>query len=421
MKVRLMLCKPCALVGCILFVLFWSFSCRPDKKDVIPDNIIVDDTCNYLFDICIDSLILKEYKFKTGDNMSSVLIKLGFSAGKSDSIYRAASDLLDPKKLRAGLPYFTLSKQDSLQTIQYIIVTKSLIDLVVIKLTDNEIVVSPFQKEIVQKQQFVSGSVKSSLWNEMKSIGANPLLANEMSDVFAWQVNFFALQPKDSFRILYTESILDDSVSLNTFVIDGAIFLHEGKTFEAIPFMQDSIMEYFDDDGQSLRREFLKAPLEFSRISSRFTNSRFHPILRTYRAHHGVDYVAPAGTPVRTIGSGKIIGRGYEAGGGGNYLRIQHNSVYSTVYMHLRGFAQGMNVGRLLQQGDVIGYVGSTGLSTGAHLDFRVYKNGKPIDPLKMESPPAYPVRPELRDSFYVVKQQVYKRLLETDTIMNNE
>ena len=411
MKVRQPLCRQCALVCCILLMLIGSFSCRPGKTGAEQKKIAVGDTCTFLFDICIDSFILKEYTFKSGDNLSSILMKSGFSANKSDSICRATSDLIDPKKLRAGLPYFTLSKPDSLETVQYVIVAKSLIDHVIIDLTGAEIAVYPFHKEIVQKQQYLTGSVKSSLWNELKKSGANPLLANEISDVFAWQVNFFALQPKDSFRILYTESFLDDSVSLNTFVIDGAIFLHEGKTFTAIPFMQDSIMEYFDADGQSLRREFLKAPLEFSRISSRFTNSRFHPILKTYRAHYGVDYVAPAGTPVRTIGSGKIVGRGYEAGGGGNYIKIQHNSVYSTVYMHLRGFGQGMNVGKMVQQGDVIGYVGSTGLSTGAHLDFRVYKNGKPIDPFKVESPPAYPVRKELKDSFEVVKQQVLREM----------
>ena len=170
-------------------------------------------------------------------------------------------------------------------------------------------------------------------------------------------------------------------------------------------------MEYFDEEAQSLQRAFLKAPLNYSRISSGFTNSRFHPILRINRAHHGVDYVAPAGTPVKSIGSGKVVARGYEAGGGGNYIKIQHNSVYTTSYMHLRGFAAGIQVGKQVQQGEVIGYVGSTGLSTGPHLDFRVYRNGTPINPLTMESPPSHPVKPELRDSFEVVKQQVLQLL----------
>ena len=178
----------------------------------------------------------------------------------------------------------------------------------------------------------------------------------------------------------------------------------------AIPFTQDSIFEYFDEEGGSLRRAFLKAPLDFFRITSRFTNARFHPILKRYRAHHGVDYAAPAGTPVLSIGAGTVIAKGYE-GGGGNFLKIRHNSVYTTTYMHLSRFAKGIQVGSHVQQGEEIAYVGSTGLSTGPHLDFRVYKNGEPIDPLKLEAPPSEPVQPALRDSFMQVKAAVLAEL----------
>ena len=329
--------------------------------------------------------------------------------------------MLDPKKLRAGLNYYALSTRDSLESVRYIILAKSRIEHVIIDLTNDEIDVYPYQREIIQKQQFISGSIQSSLWNAIVKQGANSLLAIQIEDIFAWQINFFAIQPEDSFQILFTESFIEDTLSINIFSIDGAIFTHNQKRFTAIPFIQDSIVEYFDDEGQSLRRAFLKAPLNYSRISSGFTNSRFHPILRINRAHHGVDYVAPAGTPVKSIGSGKVVARGFEAGGGGNYVRIQHNSVYTTSYMHLRGFATGIQVGKQVQQGEVIGYVGSTGLSTGPHLDFRVYRNGTPINPLTMESPPAYPVKPELRDSFEIVMQQVLQKINEVGYIETNE
>ena len=389
---------------------FWSTSCRPGKYDSEQDNDGMIGTCTYFFDICIDSLDVTDYTIKMGDNLSAIFSKLGFSASKSDSIYRASSDLLDPKRLRAGLNYYALSTRDTLESVRYIIFAKSRIEHVIIDLTNDKIDIYPYQKEITQKQQLISGSIQSSLWNAIVNQGANSLLAIQMEDIYAWQINFFAIQPEDSFQILYTESFIEDTLSINIFSIDGAIFVHGQKTFTAIPFVQDSIVEYFDDEGQSLQRAFLKAPLNYSRISSGFTNSRFHPILRVNRAHHGVDYVAPAGTPVKSIGSGKVVARGFEAGGG-NYVRIQHNSVYTTSYMHLRGFATGIQVGKQVQQGEVIGYVGSTGLSTGPHLDFRVYRNGTPINPLTMESPPAYPVRPELRDSFDVVKEQVLNQL----------
>jgi murein DD-endopeptidase MepM/ murein hydrolase activator NlpD len=160
-----------------------------------------------------------------------------------------------------------------------------------------------------------------------------------------------------------------------------------------------------------LRKAFLKSPLEFFRISSRFSHSRLHPILRIRRPHHGVDYAAPAGTPVMSIGDGTVITRAYQAGGGGNYLRIRHNSIYTTVYMHLRGFAKGIAQGSRVQQGQVIGYVGSTGLATGPHLDFRVYENGSPVDPLKVEAPPVEPVHPERMQEYTALKDSLMLEL----------
>ena len=171
--------------------------------------------------------------------------------------------------------------------------------------------------------------------------------------------------------------------------------------------------QFFDAEGNSLRKAFLKAPLDYYRITSRFSNARFHPILKRYRAHHGVDYAAPTGTPVKTIGDGTVIFKGW-TNGGGNTVKIKHNSVYTTTYMHLSRFAKGIQVGSHVRQGQEIAYVGSTGLSTGPHLDFRVHKNGQPIDPLKMEAPPSEPVKPAYRDSFAVVKRNV---LAEIDSL----
>ena len=412
-KMKLPLSKVCLSVGCIILLFLWSLSCRLGKYDSVRDTYEAEDTCSYVFDICIDSLNVTNYTIKQGENLSVIFSKLGLSASKSESIYKSSADLLDPKKLRTGLNYYALSARDSLESVRYLIFSKSRIEYVIIDLTGEGINVYPYQKEITQKQQYISGSIQSSLWNAIVNQGVNSLLAIQIEDIYAWQINFFAIQPGDSFHILYTESFVEDTLSIHIFSIDGAIFIHDRKTFTAIPFVQDSIIEYFDDEAQSLQSAFLKAPLDYSRISSGFTNSRFHPILRINRAHHGVDYVAPAGTPVKSVGNGKVVDRGYEAGGGGNYVRIQHNSVYSTSYMHLRGFAPGIQAGKQVQQGEVIGYVGSTGLSTGPHLDFRVYRNGTPIDPLKMESPPSYPVKPELRDSFEVVKQQVLQKIHE--------
>lgn len=246
MRIRLPLCRLSSLVCCILLQCIWSFSCRFGKSNSEQDMYTVEDLCTYLFSICIDSLVVTDYTVKSGDNLSTIFSKLGISATQSERIYKASTDFLDPKKLQPGLPFYTLSTQDSIKSIRYIIFAKSPIEHTVIDLTSHEINVYPYQKEITRKQKYISGSVKSSLWNEISRQGANPVLSNLIADIFAWQVDFFAIQPKDSFQILYTESFRDDTISLNRFTVEGAIFMHDRKSFIAIPFMQDSIMEYFD-------------------------------------------------------------------------------------------------------------------------------------------------------------------------------
>jgi murein DD-endopeptidase MepM/ murein hydrolase activator NlpD len=306
--------------------------------------------------------------------------------------------------------YYTFTTQDSVANIHYIAFAKSQVDYAIIDLTKDSIHAYEFNKPITIKRHYTEGTISSSLWNVIKSQGADPLLAIKIADVYAWQIDFFDVKEGDAFRVLYDVAYIDDTTALNISSIQGAIFTHQGKEFTAIPFTQDSVFEYFDPEGKSLRKAFLKAPLDFFRITSRFSNARFHPILKRYRAHHGVDYAAPVGTPVKSIGAGTVIAKGY-MGGGGNTIKVKHNSVYTTTYMHLSKYAKGIQVGSHVQQGEIIGYVGSTGLSTGPHLDFRVHKNGQPINPLQMEAPPSLPVKPELIDSFTVVKQNVLAEL----------
>lgn len=401
------------LFQAILF--FILFSCKEKTSDTPPDDGFAEwkDSLQHVYEygICIDSLDMAEYRMKTGDNPASIFSKLGFSAAKADSISKCAAGVLDPTKLRAGMNYYTFTTTDSLAAIRYIVFAKSLTDFAVIDLSTDSMQAYPFCKEITLKRKFIHGKINSSLWNAIRDAGTDPLLALKLSDVYAWQIDFFDVKEGDSFTALYNEAYIDDTVALHIASIEGAAFTHQGKTFHAILFVQDSILEYFDEEGNSMRKAFLKAPLDFFRITSRFSNSRFHPVLKRYRAHHGVDYAAPTGTPVKTIGDGVVIKKTFQGGGGGNYLVIKHNSTYTTTYMHLSRFAKNIQVGSHVLQGEVIGYVGSTGLSTGPHLDFRVHKNGQPINPLQMEAPPSLPVRSELRDSFHVAKTQLLNEL----------
>lgn len=260
------------------------------------------------------------------------------------------------------------------------------------------------------------GKVESSLWVAMQKQDTSPLLAMELSNIYGWTIDFFSLQKEDEFRVIYEQECVEGK-ELDNFHILAASFRYSDSVYYAIPFVQDGEELYYGSTGNSLEGAFLKAPLDFYRITSRFSNSRFHPVLRRYRAHHGVDYAAPTGTPVYAIGNGKVIAKGYQANGGGNYLKIRHNSVYVTTYMHLSRFAKGIQVGSEVKQKEVIGYVGSTGLSTGPHLDFRVFENGKPINPLLIKSQPKKPISPANMPAFEVLRDSLVKRLSALDSL----
>lgn len=235
---KLLLHRKLTICFVFLVALLFLYSCKQEKKPIEQPQEVVGPS-SYLFDICIDSLAVDDYKIKNGDNLSSIFAGLGISAGKSDSITMIGAKVINPKKLRAGMSYFTCKTNDQAENLQYIIIEKSRTDYAIINLTKDSIRVYPFQKPITIKQQFVDGTIKSSLWNAIINQGGNPLLAITISDVFAWQIDFFGIQPDDSFEVLYSEPYIDDTTSLNDISIDGAVFIHAGKRYMAIPFVQD--------------------------------------------------------------------------------------------------------------------------------------------------------------------------------------
>lgn len=399
---------------CISLFLLWAVlsvipACRSDKGTRQED--VPEDTVEhiYLLDICIDTLDVEDCILKPGENLSVVLTKLGVSAGKIDSLSNCCKGVFDITKMKAGNQY-TLLRDTSFTDILYLVYQERPTHYIVFDLRDT-LRVYNYQKEITLKSKMMSGVITSSLWNAIRAAGNDLLLSDHLSNIYAWQIDFFGIAKGDWFKVLYDQACIDDSVEVEIAGIQGAIFNHMGKSYYAIPFAQDTAISYFDENGQNLQKAFLKAPLKFTRISSRFSNARRHPVLKIVRPHHGVDYAAPAGTPIVSIGDGTVIKKAYQGGGGGNYLVIRHNSVYTTTYMHLSRFAKGINVGSRVRQGELIGYVGSTGLATGPHLDFRVHKNGSPVNPLTIDSPPADSIRPEMRDSFEVVKKRIIARL----------
>jgi murein DD-endopeptidase MepM/ murein hydrolase activator NlpD len=230
-----------------------------------------------------------------------------------------------------------------------------------------------------------------------------------MVDILGWQIDFYQLQKGDSFKITFQQKTIEGK-SAGISHVTGIFFNHGGKDLYAIPFDQGEGMDYFDQNGNSIRRAFLKYPIEFTHIASRYSLKRFHPVLKVYRPHLGTDLSAATGTPIRTVGDGTIVEIGYN-GGSGNYVKVRHNATYTTGYLHMSRFANGMRRGTTVKQGDVIGYVGSTGWSTGPHLCYRFWKNGIQVDALKVQIPPAKPVRPERLEAFECLKQETLMKL----------
>jgi murein DD-endopeptidase MepM/ murein hydrolase activator NlpD len=260
------------------------------------------------------------------------------------------------------------------------------------------------------QRRTVNATITSSLWGAIMQADLPYALADEFEDIFQWSLDFFGIQEGDSFSIIFDEKFVD-TTSVGIGRIYGARFNTGGKTIYAVPFANENgKIAYWDYDGTSLKKQMLKAPLKYTRISSKFTYKRLHPVHRIYRPHTGVDYAAPAGTPVHAVADGVITKAGW-GGGGGNTIKIKHAGGLETGYLHLKGFAKGIKVGARVSQGQTIGYVGSTGTSTGPHLDYRLWQHGKPVDPLKVTQQPSEPIGKKLMPEFELVRERMISEM----------
>lgn len=356
------------------------------------------------YGIVIDSLEVVKKKIKRNEFLADILVSYNVDYNKIDLAVKRARPIFDVRHIRTGHNYSILRTNDSLQEVQYFIYEDSPTSYIVFDLRDS-IHVHAGNKQVKIRMNQIEGKITSSLWNALVDQNGDPNLANELSEIFAWTIDFFGIQKGDAFKVIYEELLVEDQ-KIGLGKVQAAVFNHSNEDHYAFYFVQDSIGDYFDEKGGSLRRAFLKAPLRFKRISSRFSHSRLHPVLKIRRPHTGIDYAAAVGTPVHTVGDGAVVemNRTRE---GGNTIRIEHNGTYSTRYLHLSKYAKGMKVGKKVRQGELIAYVGRTGLVSGPHLDFRFYRNGKAMDPLKVKSAPVSPV-----DTVYMSKFLEYKDLM---------
>lgn len=368
-----------------------------------------------LYGLNKDSFIVEEGRVRYAQNLATILSSYDVDYPVIHSLAEASEDVFDVRRMKTGNPYtiFFEEKNDSTQVPAWFVYEIDRIEFLVMSLKGDTVIYRD-EKEVTTKRKIATGEIETSLWNTINDQTLNPNLALELSEIYAWTVDFFGIERGDHFTVIYDEEYVD-STSVGIGPVHAASFNHRNKPFYAFRYEQDSVMSFYDEKGASLRKAFLKAPLKFSRISSRFSNSRMHPVLKIRRPHRGVDYAAPNGTPVYALGDGRVTHRAWDSKGGGNYIKIRHNGVYTTVYMHLSGFAKGISKGTKVQQGDLIGYVGQTGMATGPHLDFRVLKNNQPIDPLKIEAPPVDPIKEE-KMSEYLEHIEPWKEKLDSLT-----
>ena len=336
---------------------------------------------------------------RRGDSFGAILEKQGLYYPQIYNINQVAKKAYNFRKIQIGKPYSMLCRKDSLQTPEVFIYQPNAIDYVVVHLQDS-MWAEQRQKEVRLIEREASGVILSSLSETLDAQGISPLVAYDLSDIYAWTIDFFRLEKGDRFKIVYTEKYVSDSIFVGHNRIHAAYFEHRSKPLYAIEFESDSlrgITEYFDKNGKNLRRAFLQSPVQFSRISSRYNLRRKIAYYGKVRPHYGTDFAAPVGTPIRATASGTVTKSSYTRANG-NYVTIRHNGTYSTQYLHMK--KRGVKVGQYVQQGDFIGTVGMTGYTSGPHVCYRFWKNGRQVDPFKTKLPEAKPISTELKTMF---------------------
>jgi len=353
---------------------------------------------------------------RNGESLSTLLSPYSIGGQRVVDIVQAASGTFNVRSIMSGrtIHYYVNKETEQLDFMVYQPDNRR---YVVFDLHQHP---SVFQGEFEQTRitRRIEGEINGSLYVSLIEAGGSPALVSSLSNVYAWQVDFYRIQRGDRFTVVYDEILIDDEV-VGTGRIHAAQLIHRGRNYDAFYFEQGDDYDYFDMEGNSLRKAFLRAPLEYSRISSRFTNRRFHPVLGRNMPHHGTDYAAPTGTPIRAVGDGQLVHAGYDRNNG-NYIRIRHNSVYETGYLHMSRLASGMRRGATVKQGQIIGYVGSTGLATGPHLCFRFWQNKQPVDPYRVDMPASNPVEDQFVQAFELEKTRLLS-LLFPDEYQNVE
>lgn len=384
----------------ILIALTSVFACK-DKEEPAEEFVIEEPAPNMEFGFNLNDFVVKRDTIKNGDTFGVILERNKIGYPKIFNIAEKTKDTFDISRLQVGKPYTLLCSKDSLQKPKHFIYQPNIEEFVVISFQDS-IHAYTSRKPIKYVEKTITGVLNSSISAELDKRGISQILTNKLAEqIFAWTIDFTRLQKGDTFKVIYTDKYIDDTIYGGIQNIKAVVINHNKTPYYAFRYRTDSIRniyEYYNEAAKDLRRAFLKAPVQFSRISSKYNlNRRIALYGFALRPHRGTDFAAPIGTPILATANGVVTESRYK-GGNGNYVKIRHNKTYETQYLHMQ--KRKVNVGQTVKQGDVIGWIGMTGNTSGPHVCYRFWKNGKEVDPFKEKFSNTEPIAESLKGDY---------------------
>jgi murein DD-endopeptidase MepM/ murein hydrolase activator NlpD len=405
------------IINILIFISACNFTSKTENPPAnVPKREVAEAKIEKFLGFPLNLYEVVQDTVRRNETLAKILNNHHIGTKEIYELTREIDTLFDPKDIRVGKIYYLIypkKTQDSVKRPEAFVYQETLADFTVIYLNKNkEKVLEKISKPVTTKEKTISLPIENSLFYDLQKRHISPVLALKLSEIFAWTVDFFHLRPDDKFKAVYFDKYVDTTY-LGVGEIKAAVFYHYGDTIYAFKYEYDTInglYDYFDEKGKTLRKQFLKSPIKFGRITSRYSLRRYVKLYGRIKPHYGTDFAAPVGTPIYSTADGVVEKVGYTRGNG-NYVKIRHNSTYATQYLHMRNFAKGIRPGVRVKQGQVIGYVGMTGYTTGPHVCYRFWKNGKQVDPFKQKLPEAKSLDSTLLDDYYKFIAPLKKQL----------
>jgi murein DD-endopeptidase MepM/ murein hydrolase activator NlpD len=399
----------------VIIALFSLVSCKK-TEEIVPEKVVKLVPKKSEFGFVLADFNIVNDTIERGDTFGTLLEEQNIGDRQVYDIIAKVRDSFDVRTIRINRPFTLLRSKDKKHNLEVFIYQPDNLSYYVVDFRDTAVTVFKKTKPITIKRRTIGGVLKESLSETLGNAKIEGVLASKIAKIYAYSIDFMKLKKGDRFAITFTERFINDSIYDGVEELEASFFEYRGKIIYAFPFAQNpnsDKIEYYDEQGKTLKNFFLKSPIKFSRISSRFSSSRFHPVQHRWKAHKGTDYAAPRGTPITVTAGGVVEQSGFTAGNG-NFVKVKHNGTYSTQYLHMSKIL--VRRGQRVTQGQVIGLVGSTGLATGPHVCYRFWKNGKQVDALRLKLPTGEPMTGNNKSRFLA---QITPLKFELDSIAN--